>query len=219
MPKKSKFEKDFLAVEEFFPKLSYFWNSKSKHWIVKGELDICDTEGDYWETFHIIIGMPQCYPHCVPIVLENSKLIPRDIDWHISQEGVCCVDIEHNLLAMAKRGINLNSFIREKVYPYFANQIYKLSEEKYAGKEYSHHLDGIIQYYIEDLKLISLEIIINFLERILSNSFIGRNNKCPCGSGKKIKDCHLDEINTIKSIGRKKIEEDLKNIRSKVSLI
>ena len=219
MPTKSKFEKDFVAVEESFPKLSYFWNSKSKHWIVKGELDICDIEGDYWESFNIIIGIPQSYPHCVPIVFESSKLIPRDIDWHISQEGACCIDIEHRLIAMSRKGIKINSFIREKVYPYFANQLYKLSEEKYAGKEYSHHLDGIIQYYIEDLNLISPEIIIHFLERILSNSLIGRNKKCPCGSGKKIKDCHLDEIDTIKSIGKKKIEKDLESIKSKVILI
>ena len=120
---------------------------------------------------------------------------------------------------MSRKGIKINSFIREKVYPYFANQLYKLSEEKYAGKEYSHHLDGIIQYYIEDLNLISPEIIIHFLERILSNSLIGRNKKCPCGSGKKIKDCHLDEIDTIKSIGKKKIEKDLESIKSKVILI
>ncbi|SDD80551.1 SEC-C motif-containing protein [Algoriphagus faecimaris] len=204
MPKKSKFEKDFVAVEEFFPKLSYFWNSKSKHWIVKGELDICDAEGDYWETFHIIIGIPQSYPHCVPIVIEKSELIPRDIDWHISKEGACCIDIEHNLIAMSRKGINIDSFIREKVYPYFANQLFKLSEKEYAGKEYKHHFDGIIQYYIEDLNLVSIDTTIHFLERILLKSFIGRNNKCPCGSGKKIKNCHLDEINTIKSIGRKK---------------
>lgn len=215
MPTKSKFEKDFLFVQEFFPKLSYFWNSKSKHWIITGDLDICDTEGNYWETFNIIIGIPQNYPHCIPIVVENSTIIHRDIDWHISQEGVCCVDIEYNLIVMSRRGININSFIRDKVYPYFANQIYKLSEHKYAGKEYAHHFDGVIQYYIEDLNLMSEEITIRFLERILSNYFMGPNNKCPCGSEKKIKECHLESIETIKSIGKKRIEKDLINLRAR----
>lgn len=214
MPTKSKFERDYVTVEEFFPKLSYFWNSKLRHWIIKGDLDICDTKGDYWETFNIIIVVPQNYPNCIPVVIENSELIPRDIDWHISKGGACCIDIEHNLIAMSKRGININSFIREKIYPYFANQRYKFSKEKYAGKEYAHHLDGVIQYYIEDLYLISPEIIIHFLERILSKNLIGRNNKCPCGSGKKIKECHLDQIDTIKSLGNKKIERDLIEIRS-----
>lgn len=215
MNKKSKFEKDFKAVEEFFPKLTFSWNPKSKHWIITGDLDICDTEGNYWNTFNISIFVPQNYPHCVPIVKENSSIIERNIDWHISQEGFCCVDIEHNLIIMSRKGININSFIRDKVYTFFANQLYKISEKKYAGKEYPHHLDGIIQYYIEDLNLISEEITIRFLERILSKSFVGRNHKCPCGSEKKIKECHLTSIEAIRSIGKTRIEKDLIDLRAR----
>lgn len=219
MTRKSKFEKDYIKVEESFPKLSYKWNSESRFWVISGDLDICDIEGKYLDTFNIIIGIPQNYPNCIPIVVEKSTIIPRDIDWHISNEGLCCIDIEHNLIAMSKKGININLFIREKVYPYFANQLYKLSEGKYAGKEYSHHFDGIIEYYIEYLNLISIDTTIHFLERILSNSFVGRNNKCPCGSEKLIKDCHLDQIKTIKSIGKNKLQKDLVDLKTRTNLL
>src|SRR5690606_18557162 len=174
MGRKSLFERDFEVVEELFPKLTYSWSFKFKFWVIVGELDICDTRGIYWNTFNIIIAVPQKYPHCVPVLVEQSKIIPRDINWHISSEGLCCVDISHNLIAMSKIGINIYSFISDKVYPYFANQLYKLVENEYAGKEYAHHFDGIIQYYIEDHNLPNVNAVISLLQRITKKSHIGR---------------------------------------------
>ncbi len=212
MPAKSKFERDFVAVEECFPKLSYFWNTKLRCWIIKGDIDICDIKGIYWNTFNISVGIPASYPNCVPIVIENSNLIPREADWHISPEGICCIDIEHNLIAMSKRGINILSFIKEKVYPFFANQIFKLKKNKYAGEEYLHHFDGVIQYYNEEHKLPTIESIILILERIIAPSKIGRNENCPCKSGKKTKDCHIDNIEILTSLGKEKLIDDLKRL-------
>jgi hypothetical protein len=212
MKKISPFERDFPIVKEYFPLLSYNWSQKSKFWIISGELDICDVKGDYWNTFDIAIVVPKGYPNCVPEVFERSEISPREIDWHISKEGACCVDVDNNLLVMSRTGINIKDFISQKVYPYFANQLYKLQEHKYAGEEYGHHTDGIIQYYVEELKIPTADDIIIFIEMILNKSDLTRNRLCPCKSGKKIKICHELTIETIKSIGRTKITDDLKKL-------
>lgn len=213
----SQFERDFVAVKEHFPLLSYNWNKKNKAWIISGELDICDVKGDYWNTFNIAMLVPETYPNCVPLILERSEITPRDIDWHISKEGLCCVDAENNLIVMSRIGIKLKDFIANKVYPFFANQLYKLQEHKYAGDEYEHYTDGVIQYYLEDLKIPTANNIIFFLEMILNKTDLTRNRLCPCNSGKKIKNCHEKAIETIKSIGRVKITNDLKKIRKKLN--
>jgi len=211
-----KFERDFKDVEMRFPKLSYSWNSKLRCWIIRGDLDIIDIDGIFWMTFNVVIGVPEKYPHCVPIVIENSKIIPRETDWHISSEGICCIDIGHNLIAMSKRGIHIFSFFIEKIYPYFANQVYKIERKEYAGKEYLHHFDGVIQYYIEEHNLPTIDCITIMLERIVLNSKIGRNENCPCLSGKKTKKCHINSIEIIKSLGKNLIEKDLSNIKAKM---
>lgn len=215
--RKSPFERDFIIAKERFPKLSYGWNAKIKTWVITGELDICDIEGMYWDTFHITMLVPSGYPYCVPIVAEKSTIIPRDIDWHISPEGVCCLDISHNLKAMSKVGINLTSFISDKVYTYFANQLYRLTENKYAGKEYAHLLDGVIQYYVETHNLKDKQAIVSMLQQITSKSNIGRNSQCPCGSGKKTKHCHQGSINTLKTLGSERLLSDLKDILDTVN--
>ncbi len=211
---KSLFERDFGAVEIRFPKLMYSWSSKIKSWLIVGELDICDTKGIYWDTFNIAIVVPQSYPYCIPVLVEKSEIIPRNIEWHISSEGICCFDITHNLIVMSKVGINICRFINDKIYTYLANQLYKLADKKYAGKEYGHHLDGIIQYYIEEHHLPDENAVISLLHQIVIKSGISRNDKCPCGSGEKIKICHQQSINTIKMLGIAKIKTDLENIKA-----
>lgn len=211
--KTTPFERDFKDVKDYFPRLSYTWNQEGKTWVVRGELDICDVEGVYWNTFDIAILVPEAYPYCVPIIIERSEIIPRDIDWHISKEGICCVDSDNSLLAMSKRGINLKDFLSDKIYNYFANQLYKLQEREYAGEEYKHFTEGTIQYYIEELRIPSIEHILVFLNKILSKGDLTRNKLCPCGSGRKIKKCHEKEIDTIKSFGRSKIEKDFIKIK------
>lgn len=209
----SQFERDFVEVKDSFPKLDYRWDIKSKAWIISGELDICDVKGDYWNTFNIAVFVPQAYPYCVPHVFERSKITPRDVDWHISNEGLCCVDSDNALLASSRIGINIKKFIEEKVYSFFANQLYKLIEDEYAGAEYKHHTEGVIQYYLEELNIPTPENILIFLKKILNKRDLTRNRICPCNSGEKIKNCHEKAIATIKSIGRGKIIKDFESIK------
>lgn len=190
MGQKCKFEKDFEEVSQFFPKLSFKKNDKSKSWMVFGELDICDQAGEYWDTFEIIIYIAENYPYCIPLVKEKSKIIQREVDWHISEDGFCCLDIEHKLLNLKQRGINLTEFIKTKVYTYFANQLYRKSEGNYADGEYEHHFGGIRQFYEEDLKIKDVDIAIDILCKIISNRLPGRNDPCPCGKG-KFKNCWI----------------------------
>lgn len=210
---KSVFELDFIAVKERFPKLTYRWNAKIKMWVITGDLDICDTKGVYWNTFQITMLVPRGYPFCIPIVAERSSLIPRDIDWHISPEGICCLDAEHSLIALSKKGIYLGDFIAEKVYSFFANQIHKLESKTYAGAEYAHHTAGVIQYYLEELKIPSAEATVQILMHIFNKQGLGRNDKCPCASGLKLKLCHEKEIEMIKSFGPLRIKKDIEDIQ------
>ncbi|WP_320167838.1 hypothetical protein [Mangrovibacterium marinum] len=205
---KNSFEKDFQEAIQFFPKLKYRKSEKGKMWIVSGELDICDQVGDYWETFIIAIYLPTSYPYCTPRVKEISQLILRDDDWHINDEGLCCLNIEHRMLLIAKRGMNLTSFIREKVYPYFANQLFKKNEGQYAAGEYLHNFDGVAQFYREELNIASPVLAVEVLKGIISNKLPERNDPCFCGNG-KYKQCHMASVEFLRSLPFSRLDEDL----------
>ncbi|MDJ1498797.1 SEC-C metal-binding domain-containing protein [Cytophagaceae bacterium DM2B3-1] len=211
---KSILRKDLDLVKELFPKLTFKSSKKYKAWYLIGDLDICDAKGVYWNTFNIKIVIPQTYPYCVPVVIEKSSLIPREDDRHISEQGVCCLDVDHKLLVMAKRGIRLLDFIKQKVYPYFANQLYFEAEGHYAAGEFSHGFAGIKDFYLKDLKLSEIETIISFIEMVLNNTIPGRNDLCPCNSGEKLKNCHLDAVDLLRSIRREQLTQDLQCFNS-----
>lgn len=203
-------QKDFKHAQVIFPKLKGHWDHESSCWVIKGELDVFDNNGVYWDSFKIALVVPEGYPYCVPVVIELSKKIPRQIDWHISPEGVCCVGMDHRLLWQAKRGIDLAGFIQNEVYPYFANQLYKLATGKYASGEYEHDFAGVRQFYTEDLELIDINLVIRILKGILRNEIPGRNDPCFCEK-QKYKRCavHYQRVNFLASIERERLEKDL----------
>ena len=209
MKNEKLFEKDFKLMIEVFPQLNHFAiNQANTAWLITGQLDIFDSVGTYWDTFSIKIYVPYEYPYCVPIVLETENKIERGEHRHINKIGMCCLDIEHRLLVLKKRGINLTSFIKEKVYPYFANQIYYEEEKKYANGEYDHYFDGTQQFYKEDLNIPSIKQAIEIIKFTLSKQKLQRNDLCFCG-GEKYKDCHLSAVEFLNSVGSDQLEQDL----------
>jgi len=206
---------DLLEVRRCFPKLRFF--TKGGDHFLKGDLDICDIVGEYWDTFEIGITIPKNYPNGVPLVFEISRKIPREDKRHISKEGVCCVDIDHELLYLARRGLKLVNFIRDKVYPYFANQLYYMKNGCFAKGEFKHRLDGILQFYDERLNISDTEVAIRFLERLVINKLPGRNDPCLCNSGKKYKYCHETSMAFLKSIGTDKVKSDLAQFKEIIS--
>ena len=198
---------DIDTVIRYYPKLTYCSEGKKEY--LKGYLDICDTKGNYWDTFLIKIIIPEKYPYGVPILIELKNKIRRIDERHISEEGICCVDIDHELLYLSRKGIRLIDFMNDKVYPFFANQVYYDNEKKYVSEEYEHHFNGVVQFYHERLKLTRVELIISILELVLSNKIPGRNDNCLCNSGKKTKNFHGDAFNFLKWMGKERIQKDL----------
>lgn len=206
-----------VQLRDVFPKIALVRRKHPKFWILAGEIDIFDTEQRYCGSFTVIIYVPKSYPHCEVIVQETSQLIPREADWHISKEGFCCLDIDHKLIQQSKMGIHITTFMLEKVYPYFANQLFKLEHKQYAGSEYKHAFDGVAQYYKEDLDLKPQQAIY-ILEKMLTNG-IGRNDRCPCGSTKKYKHCHWKILEPLQWIGKGRLAEDLEGFKNFVPLL
>jgi hypothetical protein len=201
-----------------YPKFKYSERPKKKCSILKGTIDICDVDGNYWDSFKIEIFIEkQKYPYIVPIVKETSVKIKRDDKWHISEDGFCCLDIDHELEYKSKRGINITSFYQEKIYPFFTNALYKMKKGNYANEEYEHHFDGVIQFYNEKLQLKDNSVIVKILTSVINNDIPGRNQFCVCGEEIKIKNCHLSTIDFLKSLSKDRIQKDLDGFKKSLS--
>ena len=110
------------------------------------------------------------------------------IDLHFyPDDDSCCLGIKYGGI----RNFRIKEFFLELVIPFF----YRLSYTEEFGienssedlwKEYSHGKKGHEEYRID---------ILNIAKQRPS-----RNDLCPCGSRKKYKNCHLDEVKSVNRI-------------------
>jgi hypothetical protein len=215
MVRKRKFENDFREVSQLFPKLRFA--EKKTGWSIYGDMDICDSKGNYWETFNIEIFLPDTYPFCYPKVRERSRILTRDSNWHINEKGYCCLDIEHKLVMYQTRGMNLFDFIKNKVYPFFVNQVYRKKTGHYASGEYNHEFDGVVQFYREELEIHSSALAVEILQKILVNKLPQRNDLCICGE-KKYKNCHYRSVEFLRLIPKNRLVRDIEGFNKALSV-
>lgn len=218
MKEKTKLEKDIDEFCEIYQSFKYYKNYNKKFCYLIGDLDVCDLKGNYYDTFKIKIHLNKDnYPYSIPKIQEITEHISRTDDNHIDEEGFCCLDIEHILEKDSRKGINLTAFYRNKIYPYFTNYIFKKETGSYANGEYAHYFEGVVQYYKEELGIDDYNTITNVIYAVASNSIPNRNELCLCGSGLKIKQCHLMKIKSLKSLSNARLISDLKNFEKMVN--
>lgn len=183
--------------------------------VLQGVIDIIDDNLQFWGNYEVKIIVPKIkFPHVIPYVIETSKKIKRDTSFHISDEGLCCLDIPHKLEIERSRGISLVDFYQNYIYPFFANHQYKLKTKKYAGEEYDHFHKGIEQFYKEEYHLTDNQKIIEYLEYALEFKKAERNKQCPICGKPKYKNCCRLLVDKIKRYGKNQLQIDLEGFRS-----
>ena len=205
-------ESEIIWLKSEFPNLQYDVKSQK----IAGELDFCATYDT--ESGKVIIGIsPEETEYLiqdvfeVEICLDNldgngwPKVYEVDgrryiiakkcnvpmVDLHFyTDDDACCLGFG----SRDNRSFHIKEFIHELVIPFF----YRLSYAEKFGidacrsdlwGEYSHDIEGLREHEAEILYFSKLSV--------------GRNELCPCRSGKKYKICHFNEVESIKrSINR-----------------
>jgi hypothetical protein len=202
----SKDIKEFLNI---YHKFKSFKPDEFDGLVLHGEIDIVDEKKEFWSTYKVLILIKSSYPNTIPSVIEISEIIERDWDFHISKEGICCLDISHDLILKSNAGINITNFYRKVIYPFFANHQYKIKEDEYANGEYKHHEEGVIQYYDSTLGLTNHLFIIKLLKKAIDGKKSEPNKACPICSKTKYKKCCRPIINKLNLYGKERLIRDL----------
>ena len=209
-------DKEIEWLELYFPNLQYQSNSSK----IVGELDFCaayDNEsgkviiGDspkktdrfICDVFEIEICLSSFDGNGWPKVYEiggrhrqiAKRCNVKIIDLHFySDDNACCLGLKFP----DNKSLSIRSFLEELVIPFFYRLSYTetfgiAASRKDLWGEYSHGKKGQLEYLME---------ISNF-----ANQNPSRNDPCPCGSGKKFKKCHIDDVESLKRRSRVVVKE------------
>lgn len=143
------------------------------------EIDLADFDENGWPKVYEVGGKHNQ-------IAQKCNVEIKDL--HInSNDCTCCLGLNY----AKNRNFRIDRFFLELVIPFF----YMLSYTEKFGidasrkdlwGEYSHDEKGRDEYEVEMLNI--------------AKHRPGRNDLCPCGSGKKYKKCHRDEVEAVKRI-------------------
>lgn len=202
------FEEDKIATLNANRGLRYegFINN---NFIFSGNYYLLDSLGELIQAFDIKICVGNTYPNFFPIVYLLDDKIDKIEDNHISDEGKICFDHNYVTNAIQKSGLRIYDFINYYLPKYFSWVLVKLHGDPKVLKEWAHGNEGTKQFYQTLLGTTDNKIIVVFLENFCNSPRIQRNEKCYCGSGKKIKQCHLIAVQYLKATPLKCILADI----------
>ena len=202
------FEEDKIATLNAHKGLRFVGKDKD-YYIFCGNFYLTNPQGELIESFEIAIFIDKSYPNTFPSVVLLDNKIEKCDDYHISKEGVICFEHTYVTNAIAKVGLRLYDFANYYLPKYFSWVLIKQYGNSQNLQEWAHKDDGTKQFYEVLLDTTDKNTLRLFLETYCKVAKISRNDKCCCGSNKKLKHCHYDAGTFLKTISRDDIQKDI----------
>lgn len=194
-------ENDIQAILDTYKGL-FFCKKKNT---LEGEL--CISQNDCYD---IIIDITP-FPTSFPKVFEVGERIPSKLSRHkFNNSEQCCLTTDAKAAILLKTKIKtLSDFMSLIIVPYFENNSYFEINRRYKFGEFSHDIDGIIEGYVEILGIQKIERIIDTLMQRVRGRKVRPNDKCYCGNGMKLKNCHSKKYKLFRLVSTDIIKRDL----------
>ena len=182
-PQKIVGELDFCAVyDNEMGKLIINPGSGASHRLIRDvfEVEICLRTLDR-------NGWPKVYEVGGRHGKIAKKCNVKVIDLHFySEDDSCCLGLKYG----GERNLRLKAFLEDLVIPFFYRLAYTdqfgiTASRRDLWEEYSHGAVGLHEHCTELFAI--------------AQRNPGRNEVCPCGSGKKYKKCHLSEVDALRN--------------------
>lgn len=206
--------RDIESAFKYYPLLNIVQNESSVK--VVGDIQLFDSCQKELDRYSVSISFPNSYPKRFPKVIEISNKIPRIADRHINYDNSLCLAVLPEELKIARNGIAFKYFLDKILVPHLGRETYYSIKEEYPEGEYGHGTEGIWQYFEDILGKKSKSTLIYELKEIVYSKWLGRNEFCICGSGKKFKKCHLKIWNDILNVGRQNLIHIIQELEKEI---
>lgn len=156
--------------------------------IIRGRFNVVSEHGHLYEAVRLRIAYPATFParnQSPSVYLESHRdRWMNGGDSHIEGDWRLCLFVPLESGINFAQATSLSALFAVVHTFIFKERIYQRrllksqldgSRAKWPGEDRSHGVQGI-------------------LEAIRENGGVGRNDPCPCGSGKKFKHCHLEKL-------------------------
>jgi SEC-C motif len=200
-------DKKLLALH--YPSLTFVVDDSEKRVKIVGSVCL-NSECGVLNQVAVEIRLPRDYPSSEPVSYDAERLFcpaPGRVieDRHICSNGQFCFWLPPKSPWSPDDPKALLTFLDELSVFLDRQLIYDVTGE-WPGPHYDHGVHGYRQFIIEQLQG-DVDLFLNLRPVFAGELSVGRNEICPCDSGKKFKKCHLDAVTAIeRSMGIEKLK-------------
>lgn len=171
-------------------------------------------DGEVLDRFQIRMDFPETYPADPPIVREVGQRIPHVADRHNSN-GVACLFVPFEW-KMKRPDLHFRSFIAGPLHNYFLSQRHFEIYGRWPFGDRNHGVFGEVEAAC-DLAGVALEQWGDLFSMLCKHGMKG-HWRCPCGGGKRVRDCHLTQIATLRDyVTTEWAQEKIDQLRAQAS--
>ena len=170
----------------------------NEHIELEGCFVLNSSMGEF-DTYDVKIQVSQDFPQTEPSVYETGERIPKTADRHVCPESrICCLGVWEEWLLTTSEP-SFSEFLSGPLKDYFVSQSWFEVKGEWPYGERPHGTDGLVESYAEVLGVDeNLEIVIAHLKTLALPVAKG-HLKCPCGSNKRLRYCHRNEVNSLRA--------------------
>ena len=150
-------------------------------------------------TFQIDLLVPTDLPRSPPRVKETGGRIPSDFH-RFSDDQTLCLGSPLRLRVELHRRPSLLGFVETCVLPYFYGFLRNQQDGQMPFDELEHGARGLLDDYRRLLGAPSDQACIRMLEILSLRKRVANKLPCPCGSDKRVGQCHHHRLNAIRQV-------------------
>lgn len=137
------------------------------------------------------------------IIPRDERILPSAIDIgshidssfeHKYSNGELCLETECIIMKRFAEGMTILEWFEDFVEPFYFSYEYFSTYGTFPFDERSHGIVGIIEGYTDIFKTENQDELINILFYVRANGKYRGHTLCPCGSEKKLRNCHGEVI-------------------------
>lgn len=199
---------DLTALVQAFPSLVI--ESIAPRVVLSGQFELVHNE-EIIDSYDVEIVVED-FPQREPQVFELSGRVKQG--QHRNPDGTCCTGV-FEVWRAKNPAASLTDFLSGPVRQFFLGHWEVERGRPWPFGELSHGEDGIIEAAADLLSIpAAKQHVIEYL-RFLGRPPRKRHRRCPCGSGKRLRSCHGDELRSLhERISSDAARAILKRIRS-----
>jgi hypothetical protein len=182
---------------------------------IRGSFPVID-DAEVLDRFLIEVTLATDYPDSVPVLKEVGGRVPWHEDRHvIPGNGEACLIVPEEWIIQPNHD-SILAFLIGPVRNFFLGQILVESGNPWPFGERSHGLPGLIEAYGEILGTSDGHTLRRYLD-CLSREALKGHWECPCGSTKRLRDCHLNKVKSLRMIILPRVAQQAVNRLDKLS--